>query len=88
MFVLRSLQPKKGPNIASVDPERREIVALFHPRRHAWPEHFVSGPDGRLRGLTPESRATVQLMEVNDAARVSLRSLLLRTGRLFVTRRG
>ena len=72
---------KKGPNIASVDPETSGIVPLFHPRRHVWSEHFALDPDGRLRGLTPAGRVTVQLMDMNDLDRVSLRSLLLRTGR-------
>jgi hypothetical protein len=71
---------KKGPNIASIDPETGLIVALFHPRRHSWREHLSLGQDGRLQGLTPEGRVTVQLMEMNDMERVSLRSLLLRRG--------
>jgi 5-methylcytosine-specific restriction endonuclease McrA len=72
---------KKGPNISSVDPETRLIVPLFHPRRHSWPEHFVLSRDGRLHGLTPEGRVTVQLMDMNDPPRTSLRSLLLLRGR-------
>lgn len=72
---------KKGPNIASIDPETRLIVSLFHPRRHSWREHFSLDQDGRLRGLTPEGRVTVQLMDMNDMERVSLRALLLRQGR-------
>jgi hypothetical protein len=79
---------KKGPNIASVDPESQRLVGLFHPRRHAWAEHLVLAPDGRLHGVTAEGRATVQLMDMNDAERVTLRSLLLRAGRLSANRRG
>jgi hypothetical protein len=71
---------KKGPNIASVDPEIGSIVPLFHPRRHSWAEHFSPGQDGRLRGLTPEGRATVQLLDINDTSRIALRSLLVRRG--------
>jgi hypothetical protein len=72
---------KKGPNIASVDPGTGIIVALFHPRCHSWPEHFSLLQDGRLHGLTAEGRVTVQLMDMNDMSRMSLRSLLLRRGR-------
>lgn len=54
---------KKGPNIASIDPVTSLIVPLFHPRRHSWREHFALAQDGRLHGLTPEGRVTVQLME-------------------------
>ena len=71
---------KKGPNIASIDPETSLIVSLFHPRRHSWREHFFLDHDGRLHGLTSEGRVTVQLMDMNDMERVNLRSLLLRQG--------
>ena len=71
---------KKGPNIASIDPGTSFLVPLFHPRRHSWQEHFFLEQDGRLHGLTAEGRVTVQLMDMNDMARVSLRSLLLLRG--------
>ncbi|WP_420894992.1 HNH endonuclease [Sorangium cellulosum] len=32
---------KKGPDIASIDPKTGPLVALYHPRRHAWREHFT-----------------------------------------------
>lgn len=73
---------KKGPNIASIDPESGLLAPLFHPRRHSWREHFHVSTDGRMLGLTPEGRATVQLLDMNDAERVQLRWLLLRRGRL------
>ena len=50
---------KKGPNIASIDPETRLTPPLFHPRRHFWREHFSLDHDGRLHGLTPEGRRVV-----------------------------
>jgi hypothetical protein len=31
----------KGPNLTSVDPDRRTVVALFSPRRDVWSDHFV-----------------------------------------------
>ncbi|MFO0604010.1 MAG: HNH endonuclease signature motif containing protein [Polyangiales bacterium] len=72
---------KKGPNIASIDPETGLVVALFHPRRHVWREHFSVASDGTLMGSTPEGKATVLLLEMNDAERVRLRVQLLRRGR-------
>jgi HNH endonuclease len=72
---------KKGPNIASIDPETDLIVALYHPRRHTWREHFSVAADGTLKGLTAEGRATVQLMDMNDEDRVRLRAFLSRRGR-------
>lgn len=72
---------KKGPNLASIDPETDLIVPLFHPRRHSWREHFSLDQGGWMRGLTPEGRATVQLMNMNHMERVHVRLLLLRRGR-------
>jgi HNH endonuclease len=72
---------KKGPNIASIDPETHLIVPLFHPRRHHWPEHFsLDEEHGTLHGRTPQGRVTVQLLDMNDASRVNMRLLLLRRG--------
>jgi hypothetical protein len=68
---------KKWPNIASIDPGTNAIVPLLHPRHHSWREHFSLSRDGLLHGLTAEGRATVQLLDMNDKERVSLRSLLL-----------
>jgi 5-methylcytosine-specific restriction endonuclease McrA len=76
---------KKGPNIASVDPEMEAIVPLYHPRRSAWRDHFSLGVDGTIAGRTAGGRATVQLLEMNDPERVRLRVLLLRRGRYPLT---
>jgi hypothetical protein len=72
---------KKGLNIASIDPKTNLVVPLYHPRRHPWREHFSLESDGAINGLTAEGRATTQLMDMNDEARVHLRALLLRRGR-------
>lgn len=71
---------KKGPNIASVDPETGLIVALYHLRYGSWSEHFSVAADGTIEGLTSEGRATVRLLAMNDDDRVRLRALLLRRG--------
>jgi hypothetical protein len=70
---------KKGPNIASIDPDTSAVTALYHPRRHSWLEHFAT-VDARITGLSPEGRATVQLMDMNNPDRVLLREALLRRG--------
>jgi hypothetical protein len=72
---------KKGPNIASIDPESKLVLQLYHPRRHAWREHFVTESTGVINGLTAEGRATVQLLDMNDEDRARLRAFLLRRGR-------
>ncbi len=72
---------KKGPNLTSVDPETGEPTPLFHPRRNRWEEHFAF-QDIRIEGLTPTGRATVQLLAMNDARRLELRSEMRARGGL------
>ena len=74
---------KKGPNIASVDPaaaHEHSLVALFHPRKHHWREHFRLQEGGRIVGLTPEGRATVRLLGFNEEECLQLRQVLIRQG--------
>lgn len=66
----------KGPNLTGVDPESGEVVALFHPRREAWSDHFRL--DGsQVVGLTPGGRASVQLLQMNTPRRVRMRRKLM-----------
>ncbi|HEV7405012.1 MAG TPA: HNH endonuclease [Chthoniobacteraceae bacterium] len=62
----------KGPNLTGIDPETRKIVALFHPRRDRWEEHFANVA-GRIIGQTSTGRATVAVLNMNHSARVELR---------------
>ncbi len=62
----------KGPNLSSIDPETRAVVALFNPRADLWSKHFVVR-GGQIEGLTPTGRATVRLLNMNAARRVELR---------------
>ncbi len=62
----------KGPNLSSRDPDTSLTTQLFHPRKHSWQEHFsYDGP--RIRGLTPEGRTTVFLLDMNAPHRQELR---------------
>jgi len=65
----------KGPNLTGVDPISGELVPLFHPRRDRWAEHFLFH-GVRIQGITPAGRATVQVLAMNDARRLELRSQL------------
>lgn len=75
---------KKGPNIATTDPIQPpgeyQIVALFHPRRQRWQDHFELREDGRIEGLTAVGRATVRLLNFNADERLQLRRQLMREG--------
>jgi hypothetical protein len=61
----------KGPNIAGIDKETRQITPLFHPRRDRWEDH-LAWKGLRLRGLTPIGRVTVAVLGINlpEALRV------------------
>jgi hypothetical protein len=70
----------KGPNVAGYDPLTGALVALFNPRVDIWSKHFAY--DGAvLRGRTPEGRATVEVLGINQPDRVEHRRLLRAAGR-------
>lgn len=65
----------KGSDLCSLDPETGDITALFHPRRDQWAQHFrLDGP--RIVPLTPQARATVRMLHLNDRERLEERALL------------
>lgn len=66
---------QKGPNLTGIDPSTGELVRLFHPRRDRWVEHF-RWEGTHILGITARGRATVQLLAVNDARRLELRTQL------------
>jgi hypothetical protein len=69
----------KGTNLSAVDPDTQAVVALFHPRRDVWAEHFAL--DGiRLRGRTAAGRATVWLLQMNAERRLERRAELIKRG--------
>jgi hypothetical protein len=70
---------KKGPNIASIDPDTGRVTALYHPRQHLWGHHFRL-VEARILGLTAEGRTTVDLLDMNGEDRVKLRNALVRRG--------
>jgi hypothetical protein len=74
-----SCNTHKGPNIAGIDPVSRRLTRLFHPRRDAWTAHF-SRTGAELNGLSAVGRATLQVLNINDAERVEHRRLLMALG--------
>jgi hypothetical protein len=66
----------KGSDLATLDPQTREPVLLFHPRRDHWEDHFQL--DGiRIGGLTPTGRATARLLQMNTTDRLLERAALI-----------
>ncbi|MBM3994586.1 MAG: HNH endonuclease [Planctomycetes bacterium] len=71
----------KYDRVKAGDPVSQKFVPLFHPRRHRWDEHFAWSDDGSLiLGLTPTGRATVEALQLNRAALVNLRRILVQAG--------
>jgi hypothetical protein len=62
----------KGPNLTSIDPDTRTVVALFNPRADVWSDHFEVRR-GHVVGLTPTGCATLRLLNMNAPRRVELR---------------
>jgi hypothetical protein len=70
---------RKGPNIAGFDHSSQQTVALYHPRRDRWAEHFRwQGPE--LIGLTPVGQVTIQVLAINHDYRIALRRTLIQEG--------
>ena len=70
---------RKGSDLASLDPDTGEIVPLYHPRRDLWSDHFRISTD-QLIPLTPTSRTTIRLLQLNSPDRVEERKLLIAAG--------
>ena len=70
----------KGPNIAAADPKTGEPAFLFHPRRHAWDDHFALN-EAVIEAQTPEGRATVVVLHFNDQPRIEQREVLIQFGK-------
>jgi len=72
----------KGPNIAAIDPDSGRLVALFHPRRDEWTDHF-EWHGTMIAGRTAIGRATARLLARNDWQRVEVRENLQGLGEPF-----
>jgi hypothetical protein len=71
----------KGSRVAGRDPTTGEAVALFHPRRQVWAEHFAWSTDGtRIVGQTAIGRATVAALSLNRPSLVRSRRVWVRAG--------
>jgi len=72
---------RKAARTAARDPRTRQLVALFHPRRDRWSEHFRWVRGWRLVGQTPTGRATIAALGMNRTAIVAIRRTLAALGR-------
>lgn len=70
---------KKGPNLAGIDSDTGNMVALFNPRTDRWDDHFAF-QGATIVGRTPEGRATVDVLNMNEPRRVRVRTVLMARG--------
>jgi HNH endonuclease len=70
----------KGSDLTTLDRDSRELVPLFNPRLQRWNEHFELA-SAQIIGLTPTGRATIELLQINDEARLLDRQELIVAGR-------
>ena len=68
----------KGPNLAGL--LGGKLYSLFNPRKQNWRRHF-RWENTLLVGRTKTGVVTVQVLNINDPARVMLRENLLFEGR-------
>lgn len=67
----------KFTKIEAIDPVEGIFAPLYHPRLHAWNEHFVWNEDFTLiLGKTPTGRATIKALHLNREGVINLRSAL------------
>ena len=62
----------KGPNLTSIDSLTDTVVLLFNPRSDNWSDHFACH-GAVVLGLTSNGRATVDLLNINEAERLEMR---------------
>jgi hypothetical protein len=63
------------------DPVSNDRVRLFNPRRDKWTTHFAWTDDAtQVLGLTAIGRATVEALQLNRAALINLRRVLIKAG--------
>jgi 5-methylcytosine-specific restriction endonuclease McrA len=72
----------KGPNIAGIDANTKEVTRLFHPRIDQWNGHFL-WDRADLTGRTAIGRTTIGVLSINLPERVELRRTLMSIGISF-----
>ncbi len=70
----------KGPNVAALDPTTGEATKLYDPRKQTWIDHFQINSDATLSGVSPEGRATIAVLRINEESRVKHRQMLMILG--------
>ena len=67
----------KGPNVAALDPQTGDATKLYNPRQQRWHDHFQITPGATLAGISPEGRATIAVLRINEESRVKQRRMAM-----------
>ncbi|MCA9910896.1 MAG: HNH endonuclease [Anaerolineae bacterium] len=70
----------KGSDLCSLDPQTGRVLALFHPRRDNWREHFRLINTGIIEPLTATGRVTESILHFNEIDLVANRTRLMALG--------
>ncbi len=71
----------KTSHLTAIDEVSQTEVALFHPRRDRWEDHFAVDPETcAIEGLTPVGRATVDRLRMNAPLQLEARRQWKRLG--------
>jgi hypothetical protein len=80
-YACQGCNNRKYTSTQAFDFVSQSTVPIFHPRQHAWVEHFNWSDDGTLiLGLTPIGRAAVEKLQLNRSGLVKLRRILFDVG--------
>lgn len=75
-YACPSCNNAKRSLITAQDPQTGRRVRLFNPRRQRWNRHFRWSDDGgRVFGITPVGRGTVEALAMNRLRMVQIRLL-------------
>ena len=71
----------KHAKLVATDPVTGKKVALFHPRKQIWKEHFKWNKDFTIiLGITSVGRATIKALKMNRSQLINLRTLIFLFG--------
>jgi hypothetical protein len=76
----RACNIHKSSHVTGVDELSGSEHRLFNPRQDSWEAHFRVDADGRFQGLTPEARATILRLRMNNTIQTAARAGWLRLG--------
>lgn len=63
---------RKSNHVEVIEPDSGAILPLFHPRSHAWKDHFT-WDEYSILGRTPIGVATIAALDLNHSRRIQIR---------------